>query len=615
LRNKAGEDRNATPEEQAILSRFIGFGASELANTLFPRGNDPYRAGWESLGKELEAACSEADHAALARSTQYAHYTPEYIVTAIWDMLVKRGFQGGSVLEPGCGVGQFIALRPERLEGRIAFTGIEMNSIAARIARKLFPKQWIRQEDFTKATLATTYDLAIGNPPFSNRQVNAADHRELRGFSLHDWFIARAISALRPGGFAAFVTSRHTLDKTEQKARQHIAEEADLLGAVRLPAGAMSADAGTEVVLDLLVFRKRMIGELPGDQTWVETALVPDSDEGQGPLRINRYFLDNPAQVLGQHGWARSQFGLDYCCLPLAGVDLQTALSEALACIAPESRFLPPVEQRITRPELDGMRVGTAASGADLKEGSYYLHNRILHQIIGGAGQAVPIRKGEQKEGLFQKHARIIEALIPVRDAAKAVLRAQMDNQPFGRHQHRLRQAWQSFTRQFGPINLTNTTVRVNPTTGDETESRRRPNLQPFYDDPDVWLVSSIEEYDEATQTARPGPLFTERVIHAPVEPEIHSAHDALAVCLHDVGHVDLPLIAELTGCSVDDALNELGEAVYLDPEASCAGRDVWVAADELLSGAVRTKLAAAREAAHSDPRFARTAAVLERAG
>lgn len=137
-------------------------------------------------------------------------------------------------------------------------------------------------EDFTKATLASTYDLAIGNPPFSNRLVNAVDHRELRGFSLHDWFIARSVGALRPGGFAAFVTSRHTLDKTDQKARQHIAEEADLLGAVRLPAGAMRVDAGTEVVLDLLVFRKRMIGELSGDQTWLETAPVPDSDEGGG---------------------------------------------------------------------------------------------------------------------------------------------------------------------------------------------------------------------------------------------------------------------------------------------------------------------------------------------
>jgi adenine-specific DNA methylase len=187
------------------------------------------------------------------------HFTPNLIINALWDMLMKRGFQGGSVLEPGCGGGQFIALRPERLEGRIAFTGIEMDSLAARIARKLFPKQWIRQEDFTKATLASDYDLAIGNPPFSNRVVNAPEHRDLRGFSLHDWFIARSLAALRPGGFAAFVTSRHTLDKSEAKARARMAEDADLLGAVRLPAGTMRADAGTEVVLDVLVFRKRAI--------------------------------------------------------------------------------------------------------------------------------------------------------------------------------------------------------------------------------------------------------------------------------------------------------------------------------------------------------------------
>ncbi|QEO18805.1 class I SAM-dependent methyltransferase [Acetobacter vaccinii] len=398
LRVIEAEERNATPDEQTVLSRYLGFGASALANSLFPRAGETYRAGWEDIGKALEDASSAAERASLARATQYAHFTPDFIVTALWDMLMARGFQGGSVLEPGCGAGQFIARRPQRLDGRIAFTGIEMDSVTARIARVLFPKQWIRQEDFTKATLASDYDLASGNPPFSNRTVSVPEHRELRGFSLHDWFIARAIGALRPGGFAAFVTSRHTLDKSDPRARRHIAEEADLLGAVRLPAGTMSADAGTEVVLDLLVFRKRMIGDLPGDQGWLETAVVPESDEGRSPLWINRYLLDNPAQVLGQHGWGSSQFGLDYCCLPVAGVDLQTALPEALARIAPESRFLPPAEQRITRPELDGLSVGTAASGADLKEGSYYLHNRVLHQIIGGAGQDVPIRKGEQNE-------------------------------------------------------------------------------------------------------------------------------------------------------------------------------------------------------------------------
>ncbi|MBB2199947.1 lactate dehydrogenase, partial [Gluconacetobacter sp. 1c LMG 22058] len=253
-----------------------------------------------------------------------------------------------------------------------------------------------------------------------------------------------------------------------------------------------------------------------------------------------------------------------------------------------------------------------AADGADLKEGSYFLEGGVLHQIVGGRPSQVMIRKGEQKEGLFQKHARIIEALIPIRDAARSVLRAQMENRPFGKGQGDLKRAYQAFVRQFGPINLTKTTVRVNETTGVETETQRRPNLQPFYDDPDVWLVSSIEEYDEASESGRPGPLFTDRVIHAPVEPEIHSVHDALAVSLHDTGRVDIPLIAELLGRSEQDVVIDLGAAIYLDPERSVTGGEVYATADAYLSGPVRTKLARAREAAAIDTRYARNVSALE---
>ncbi|MBB2164558.1 DEAD/DEAH box helicase family protein [Gluconacetobacter sp. 1b LMG 1731] len=606
------DERNATAAEQAILSRFVGFGAGDLANNLFPRAGDTVGRGWEEIGAELTACTSETERAALARAVQYAHYTPEYIVHTIWDFLLARGFQGGSVLEPGCGTGLFIATRPAKLDGSIAFTGIEMDAVTARIAGCLYPRQWIRQEDFTKAKLDSGYDLAIGNPPFSNRTVHNADDRALWGFSLHDYFIARSIEALRPGGIAAFVTSRHTLDKSSTTARAHMQGMADLLGAVRLPATAMRADAGTDVVVDVLVFRRRAIGELPGDDHWLESAEIPDTDLGQGALHVNRYYLDHGEQVLGRHAWTTSQFGPDYTCEPIAGVALDEALPIALGRIAPDVRFPAPTDGRIVAPAADGRQIGTAADGADLKEGSYFLEGGVLHQIVAGRSSRVLIRKGEQKEGLFQKHARIIEALVPVRDAARRVLRAQMENQPFAKGQGDLKRAYQAFVRQFGPINLTKTTVRVNETTGVETETQRRPNLQPFYDDPDVWLVSSIEEYDEATERGRPGPLFTDRVIHAPVEPEIHSAHDALAVSLHDTGRVDIPLIAELLGRSESDVVTDLGSAIFLDPAFTFPGRDSYVTADAYLSGPVRTKLAKAREAASHDGRFTCNVTALE---
>jgi len=605
------DDRNASVEDQVVLANFVGFGAGELANTLFPRAGEGFRPGWEEIGQALHEATSEAERAGLARACQYAHYTPEFITHALWQFMTARGFAGGSVLEPGCGTGLFIATCPEKLAGRVAFTGIEMDPLTARIARKLHPNQWIRNEDFTKAKLAQGYDLAIGNPPFSNRTVNSPDHRDMRGFSLHDWFIARSISALRPGGLAAFVTSRHTMDKSDAKARTYIAQVSDLLGAVRLPAGSMRADAGTDVVVDVLVFRKREIGEIPGDDTWLEIGDVAESNHGDGALRINRYFLAKPAQVLGRHAWSTTQYGPDYTCAPIAGRSVSSALPDALAPIAPDVRCPAPPTQRIIRPDYAG--ASRAGEGSDLKEGSYYLDRRVLRQIVSGQGQPVTIRKGDQKEGIFQKHARIVEALIPIRDAIRSILRAQMENQPYGRLQAALKSAYHSFVRQFGPINRTLTSVRVNEATGVETETQRRPNLQPFLDDPDVWLVSSVEEYDERSDAGTPGAIFTQRVIHAPVDPEIHSAHDALAVCLHDVGCVQIPLIAELLGRSEADVIVELGDAIYLDPMQSKPGTDIWVAADELLSGAVRTKLAHARTAAERDSRFTRSADALER--
>ncbi|MBS1038878.1 DEAD/DEAH box helicase family protein [Gluconobacter cerinus] len=607
------EDRNASADEQAVLARFTGFGAGELANSLFPRAGETFRAGWEEIGSQLEELTSQQERAGLARATQYAHYTPELIVHAMWDLAAQMGFRGGRALEPGCGTGLFMASVPPKLAPKTAWTAIENDPLTARITRKLFPNQWVRSEDFTTAKLAERYDLVIGNPPFSNRTVRGTDELGRLGLSLHDYFIARSISRLRPGALAMFVTSRWTMDKSDAGARRTIFETADFVGGARLPAGAMRDDAGTDVVVDVLVFRRRAPGEDAGDATWLDVAALADTDQGEGPLRINRYFAENGQQVLGRHDWTSGQFGPEYTCKANPLQMLDEALPLALGRLSSLARFPAPQTLDVaTVQDNHAAEIGTAADGALLKEGSYLLHKGVLHQIIDGETVLVKVKKGEQKGGIFQKHAAIIKGLIPVRDAARLVLRAQVENLPYSAHQADLKRAYQAFARQFGAINLTNTTTRVDEETGEEKSTQRRPNLQPFYDDPDVWLVSSIEEYDEKSQTGRPGPIFSERVIQAPSEPEVHGAHDALAVSLHETGGVDVERMAELLGRPGEEVLAELGSSVYLDPVRSTGGREVWVTADEALSGAVRTKLAQAREAAERDRRYLRNVAALE---
>jgi adenine-specific DNA methylase len=250
--------RAATADEQAQLLRFIGFGASDLAQNCFRRpGEDAFRAGWEETGAALEAAVTPEEYAALQRATQYAHYTPETIIRGLWRAAEQLGFAGGRVLEPGMGTGLFFALLPAVLRDACRLTGIEYDPVTARIARLVHPQARVRCEDYTRSTLSEPFDLAIGNPPFSDRVVRADPATRALRLRLHDSFISSSIARLRPGGIALFVTSTGTMDKAGTTARDHIAGMADLVGAVRLPEGSMQADAGTSVVVDLLVFQRR----------------------------------------------------------------------------------------------------------------------------------------------------------------------------------------------------------------------------------------------------------------------------------------------------------------------------------------------------------------------
>ena len=288
--------RAPTSEEQAQLLRFVGFGATELAQNCFPLpGATGYRDGWEAIGRDLADAVTPAEYAALQRATQYAHYTPESVVRALWHAAQHLGFAGGRVLEPGMGTGLFFALLPEALRGATQFTGVEYDPVTARIARLIHPEARVRCEDYTRSKLAGGFDLVIGNPPFADRIVRADPTTSALGLRLHDYFIARSIARLRPGGIALFVSSTGTMDKASTVAREHIASLADLVGAVRLPEGIMHATAGTEVVVDVLVFQRRAEGQAPSGPAWtnlVEIAVdggdaeAGEEAEGDHPSRM-----------------------------------------------------------------------------------------------------------------------------------------------------------------------------------------------------------------------------------------------------------------------------------------------------------------------------------------
>lgn len=603
-----------TREHQKRLIRFTGFGASELANGMFRRpGEVEFREGWADLGSSLETAVSESDYSSLSRCTQYAHYTPEFVIRAIWSGLQRMGWRGGRVLEPGIGTGLFPALMPEAYRDATYVTGVELDPVTACIVRLLQPKARIIEGDFARADLASIYDLAIGNPPFSDRTVRSDRQYRSLGLRLHDYFIARSIDLLKPGAFAAFVTSSGTMDKADATARAHIARSADLIAAIRLPEGSFRRDAGTDVVVDILYFRKRKVAEPTSDLSWLDLEEVRAATEDEGAIRVNRWFARHPQLVLGDHALTSGPFGETYTCRGHAGVDLETALNVAVSLLPDDRYDGEPSKIDIDLEDELGEIVDLHPGKEKIREGSFFADARHgLMQMVDGVPVQIRPRKGRAGDGgpgerLSEKHIRIISKLIPVRDAVREVLKAQEHDRPWRDLQVRLRIAWSSFVRDFGPINHTTVSISEDTETGEVREAHRQPNLAPFRDDPDCWLVASIEDYDLETDTARPGPIFSERVISPPTAPVITSTADALAVVLNDRGRVDVDHIAELLHRDTEAVIAELGDAIFRDPSDGS-----WQTSDAYLSGPVRTKLTAADAAAELDPVFQRNVAALQ---
>ncbi len=564
LRQLQAENRQATPAEQDTLSKYVGWGG--LADAF-----DESKPAWASEYKELKGLLPPEEYESARASTLNSHYTTPVVIRVMYQALENMGFRGGRILEPSMGTGNFFGCLPESM-AKSRLYGVELDSITGQIARRLYP-----QADITVAGFETTdrhnfYDLAIGNVPFGNYQVHDPAYNRL-GFSIHNYFFAKALDQVRPGGIVAFLTSRYTLDSKDTKVRKYLAERADLLGAVRLPNNAFKDNAGTEVVSDILFLQKR---ESPPEQepAWVQTG------ESALGFRVNQYFLDNPHMVLGAEQSTSSQYGgQDYTVAPAPGADLAGQLARAVTYIHGEYKEASPRQEEEKSVSLEDVK---PYSFAVIDGEVYYREGESLEKpkLRGDAGERV-------------------KAMVSLRDCTRRLLRLQMEDAPDGeirQAQGELNRFHHSFLERFGLIN-------------------DRKNARAFDRDSSYYLLCSLEEVGKNGELKRRADIFTKRTIQ-PHRPVTHTetAAEALAVSLGERAKVDLPFMARLTGKAEEEIYQELKGDIFLNPLfGQGPGEEKYLSADEYLSGNVREKWQAAKEAAKGDPAFQVNAEALER--
>ena len=591
LKRMEQEGRPATHDESWTLCRFGGFGAVALG--IFP---DPatglYRdAGWQALGEELKSLLTDEEYASAKRTTFNAYYTGSLVVKTIYKALARFGVpRTATMLEPGCGSGTFMGIAPLGMK----FIGVELDSLSGRIARALHPSADIRIENFADTKLPPNrIDAVVGNVPFADVKIDYAG----RKFALHDFFFAKSIDTLKPGGVLAVVTSHFTLDKQNAGIREYLAERADFLGAIRLPSNAFKQE-GTSVVTDIVFLRKRPAGEPAHhvDPDWLKSK--PVIIEG-ADIPINEYFLNHPEMVLGRYSRKNRLYADGYSVA--ARGDLVKLLGEAVhrlpenvasvsasvaePAAAPAPAFVPP-------PPLD-----------HITEGSFFVGDgRVIHQVEDG--EAKPVTYGGtllKADGTMM--GKRLAALIGLRDHARRVLQSQNEGWPEAERQRARRNLnvyYDLFASVYGPINKTTFSKNA-----DGTLIRRMPNLAKFREDPDAMLVMSLEEYDEVTGIAAKAAIMQKDVVgRTPEITSVASAEEGLLVSLNHRGKVDVPYICQLYGQLQDRVIEELGDLIYRDPESNS-----WQTADVYLSGNVRSKLKAAEKAG---ARYARNVEALK---
>ena len=558
------EHRGATAEEQQVLSQYVGWGG--LSDAF-----DPGKDSWAKEYTELKGLLSEDEYAAARSSTLNAHYTSPVVIRAIYDAVEKMGFKSGNILEPSMGVGNFFGMLPDGMADSRLY-GVELDSITGRIAKMLYP-----QADITVAGFETTdrrdfYDLAVGNVPFGQYKVNDKAYNKL-GFSIHNYFFAKAIDQVRPGGVVAFVTSRYTMDSKDSTARKHMAERADLLGAIRLPNNAFRANAGTDVVSDIIFLQKR---DRPADiePDWVQLGKTEDG------FAINQYFVDHPEMVLGELTTESTPYGHDLTVAPIEDAVLADQLAEAVQHI--EGQY---VEVEVETPDVADAEVErkTLPADPDVKNFSYavvdgevyYRENSIMTQVE-----------------LSDNAKARVTGMVELRQIVNQLIQEQLDDYPdedIKTTQAKLNTAYDAFTAKYGLLN-------------------DRKNGRLFEDDSSYYLLCSLENLDENKQLKSKADMFTKRTIRPEhTVTSVDTPSEALAVSIGEHGRVDLPYMAELLGSPGDyeRITTELQGVIFKDPSADADEPEAgWQTADEYLSGNVRNKLRMAQLAAESHPEF-----------
>ena len=560
------EHRGATAEEQQVLSQYVGWGG--LADAF-----DPGKDNWAKEYAELKGLLSEDEYAAARSSTLNAHYTSPTVIRSIYDAVERMGFHSGNILEPSMGVGNFFGMLPDTMQDSRLY-GVELDSITGRIAKKLYP-----QADITVAGFETTdrrdfYDLAVGNVPFGQYKVNDKAYNKL-GFSIHNYFFAKAIDQVRPGGVVAFVTSRYTMDSKDSTARKHMAERADLLGAIRLPNNAFRANAGTDVVSDIIFLQKR---DRPIDHEpdWVQLGKTEDG------FAINQYFADHPEMVLGVLSTESTQYGREELTVaPLEGISLADQLAEAVQHI--EGQY---TEVEVETPDIADAENEKHILPADpeVKNFSYtvvdgevfYRENSVMTQV-----ELSDTTKGR------------VTGMVELRQIVNDLIQQQLEDYPdadIKATQERLNAAYDAFTAKYGLLN-------------------DRKNGRLFEQDSSYYLLCSLENLDEQGQLKSKAAMFTKRTIRPErTVTSVDTPSEALAVSIGEHGKVDLPYMAELLGTPGEYGriTTKLSGVIFKDPAADPTDPEAgWQMADEYLSGDVRAKLRMAQFAAETNPEFA----------